>query len=490
MEGATGSAPGATGKDPGVLAVDLDGTLIRSDMLLETWWSVVSQKPGVAAGALATLARDGRAAFKAVLAEAGAENVDPAALPWNEAVLERVRAHRAAGGKTVLVTASDRRVAEGIATHLGLFDAVHASDGTTNLKGANKAAFLVETYGERGFDYAGDHAVDVAVWAKARGAITVDAGDGLRQAAEGAAERAEHIGAPVRPLKAAIKAMRPHQWLKNVLVFVPVLAAHSLVVGDWLAALMAFVCFSMVASGVYLLNDLLDLASDRAHTRKRNRPLASGALPLLTGSIMAPALLGGGVLLAAITTPGAFLGVLILYGILTTAYSFVLKRQLLLDVLTLAGLYTIRIVAGGAATGIEISPWLLALSTFLFFSLAAIKRQAELVANLAEGKEGASGRAYLTTDLQIVTNMALSAGYVSVLVLALYITSDTVATLYGQPLILWCICPVLLYWISRAVMLTHRGLMDDDPVVFAIKDKVSILCGALMVVIFGAGMVL
>ncbi|MEO0762439.1 MAG: prenyltransferase, partial [Pseudomonadota bacterium] len=209
-----------------------------------------------------------------------------------------------------------------------------------------------------------------------------------------------------------------------------------------------------------------------------------------TGSIMAPALLGGGVLLAAITTPGAFLGVLILYGILTTAYSFVLKRQLLLDVLTLAGLYTIRIVAGGAATGIEISPWLLALSTFLFFSLAAIKRQAELVANLAEGKEGASGRAYLTTDLQIVTNMALSAGYVSVLVLALYITSDTVATLYGQPLILWCICPVLLYWISRAVMLTHRGQMDDDPVVFAIKDKVSILCGALMVVIFGAGMVL
>ncbi|MEO0914261.1 MAG: UbiA family prenyltransferase, partial [Pseudomonadota bacterium] len=277
--------------------------------------------------------------------------------------------------------------------------------------------------------------------------------------------------------RAWLKAMRPHQWLKNVLVFLPLMAAHSADIGQWFAAFVAFVSFSLVASSVYLFNDLLDLNADRAHPRKRERPLAKGTMGLEHGTLMAPVLLGAGLLLALVAVRWEFLLVLIGYFVLTTVYSLVLKRRLIIDICALAALYTIRIFAGAVAAWVVLSPWLLVFSIFLFLSLAAIKRQAELISDIAMGKESSSGRAYMAADLPVVMAMALAAGYVAVLVLALYISAPAVSELYTSPKYLFGITPVLLYWISRAVMITHRGRMTDDPIIFAIKDNVSRFCG-------------
>ncbi len=465
-----------------LLAVDLDGTLIRSDMLLESWWNVASGNALAAARALLALPR-GKAAFKEVLARESM--VDPASLPYNPEVLDLIEQHRKAGGRVALVTATDRRLAQQVADHLGVFDEVHASDGDLNLKGTAKANFLIEHYGEAAFDYAGDNPADLEVWKHASRTITVDAPMSLRTATEAQSADVLHLGDPgaAGPSRSWLKALRPHQWAKNILIFLPMIMAHALTASNWFAAIMAFVTFSMVASSVYLLNDLLDLAADRAHPRKRNRPLPSGKMKLLHGSLLAPALLLGGVLIAVVFLPMQFVGILIGYFALTTAYSLSLKRQLVIDICTLAGLYTLRIIAGAVATDVSLSPWLLAFSSFLFLSLAAIKRQAELTSDIQAGRAGASGRAYLTTDLPIVSGMALTSGYVAVLVMALYVSSPVVTVLYKSPLWMWFTCPVLLFWISRNVMLTHRGQMDDDPVVFAFKDSTSRICAGLLVAI-------
>lgn len=468
---------------PPLLAVDLDGTLIRSDMLLETWWNVASRDLPSALSVLRALPK-GKAVFKRALAEVA--DVDVSGLPYNDEVLERIERHRAAGGRVALVTASDQAVAQRIADHLGIFDEVHGSDGETNLRADRKADFLIGRFGRGGYDYIGDHAADLEVWKGARRAVTVNAPDALRTQAEAAAaEGAEHLGRPdlVGPNRAWLRAMRPHQWVKNVLIFLPVLMAHSRDPADWIAAILAFIVFSMIASSVYLLNDLLDLAADRAHPRKRKRPLPSGEMSLLHGSMLAPALLLGGLLMALVFLSFDFFLVVLGYFILTTAYSLNLKRRLVVDICTLAMLYTVRIIAGGAATGIVISPWLLAFSGFLFLSLAAIKRQAELISDVAAGREGSSGRAYVVADIPVVSGMALTAGYVAVLVLALYISTPSVAQLYDRPRLLGAICAILLYWVSRVVMITHRGGMHDDPVVFALKDSTSRICGMLIMLI-------
>lgn len=467
-----------------VLVVDLDGTLIRSDMLYESFWSAFAGNWRVPFVALAGLGK-GKAALKARLA--GMAPLNAALLPWHEETLQLIRDWRASGGRTALVTAADARIAGAIAEHLGLFDEVHASDGETNLKGEAKAAFLTRHFGPRGFVYAGDCAADLAIWRVAAGAITVGASARLRAQVEALHADARHLAAPLPVLPALIRAMRPHQWAKNVLVFVPVLAAHQYAGASLLQCLAAFVAFSLVASSVYLLNDLLDLASDRAHPRKRNRPLASGALPVQTGMAMIPLLLGGGIALA-LALPLGFLGVLAVYYLLTTAYSLSLKRKVLVDIFTLAGLYTLRVVAGAAATGIPLSMWLLALSVFLFFALAAVKRQAELVDLVNRGVDEVAGRGYRQGDLGLVTQLATSSGFAAVLVMMLYVNDPATLQLYPQPMLLWAACLVLLYWVTRMVMVAHRGRMDDDPVVFAARDRVSqillVLTGLLLV---GAG---
>jgi 4-hydroxybenzoate polyprenyltransferase len=261
------------------------------------------------------------------------------------------------------------------------------------------------------------------------------------------------------------------------------LAAHQLTLETFWQSLLAFIAFSLVASSVYVINDLLDLAADRAHPRKRNRPFASGQIPLAQGMRLAPLLLLGG-LAVALPLGGGFVLVMLLYFAATVFYSLYGKRQPVIDICTLAGLYAMRLIAGGVATGIPLSVWLLAFAIFFFFALAAVKRQAELVATIASGALTARGRGYQAGDLPVVASMATASGYVSVLVLALYVNSPDVLVLYGSPSALWGICFIVLYWISRIVMVTHRGNMHDDPLVYAVKDLNSWIC-LFLIVAFG-----
>ena len=458
-----------------VLAVDLDGTLMSSDMLYESFWSAAAVDWQSAMGAVGALAR-GKAAMKRRLA--GASQVDVETLPLNAEVIAFIEDWRAKGGRTALVTATDQALAERVAARVGLFDAVHGSDGQTNLKGSAKAAFLRETYGD--YAYMGDHEADLTVWKDARHAITVNAAKGLRSKAEGLGVEITHLGRPDRDRTPYLKALRPHQWLKNILVFLPMLLAHRLDGGAALASLLAFVAFSLVASSVYVLNDLLDLAADRAHPRKRLRPFAAGTLPIAHGTGLAGALLVAGGAISLILGPW-FVFVMLCYYAMTTGYSLYFKRRMVIDVCVLAGLYTMRILAGGVATGIPLSVWLLAFAVFFFFALAAVKRQAELVDNAKAGKLKPAGRGYHVEDLTIISQFAVASGYVSVLVLSLYMNSPEVALIYSNPQVLWGICLVLLFWVSWIVMVTHRGEMHDDPIVYAVKDRISRICGFLVV---------
>lgn len=450
-----------------VLVCDLDGSLIRTDLLFETFWAAFSSRWTAPVPAVWALLR-GRAALKAHLA--GAVEIDVTCLPYESAVLDEVRAWRARGGRTALVTAADQGVARRVAAHLGLFDEVHGSDGTRNLKGREKAGFLERRFGRGGYRYIGDRAADLPVWEGAADGITVNAPAGLRRAAEARCEM-RHLGTARNPAGPMIRALRPHQWAKNLLVFLPLLAGHAFGGGALFQALMAFVAFSLVASSVYVMNDLLDLEADRAHPRKRLRPFASGDLSLRHGTWMAPVLLALGVATGVLLGP-LFVLVLAGYYVTTTLYSLWLKRKHVIDICTLAALYVLRIIAGALAAGIDLSQWLLAFSTFFFFALAAVKRQAELVDGLASGRE-VSGRGYMVEDLPLVSMMAIASGYVSVMVMALYVTSPDVTQLYSRPEALWGICAILLYWLSRLVFITHRGRMHDDPVVFAARDRLS-----------------
>ena len=482
------------------LVVDLDGTLTPSDSLHEAAIACVVARPGTLLSLPGWL-REGPGRTKAEIA---AREI-ATGLPIRPEVAALLAEARAAGRTTVLATAAHRRQAEAVAAETGLFDEVIATgdgtgDGTgedatgnggsdagspENLKGAAKAAALVARYGREGFDYAGDATADLAVWVEARHVITVGAGEGLRARAEDIDPAATHLAPADRSARrrAWIRALRPHQWSKNLLVFLPALAAHA--PGALVPALAAFVAFSLTASSVYLINDLSDLAADRAHPRKRARPFASGALPPSHGVIAAPILILLATLIGGLIAGPAFLLTLAAYYVATFAYSLWLKRKLVIDVITLAGLYTIRIIAGAAAASVVLSPWMLGFSMFLFLALAAVKRQGELADQMKDGRSGA-GRAYEPEDLPVLRGIALASAHAAVLVLALYISSDDVALLYGRPEALWLVCPILLYWALRMVMKAHRGLMTDDPIVFSVTDGPSrymILAAVLAVLV-------
>lgn len=469
-----------------VLVVDLDGTLLRSDMLVESFWSAFGRDWRSPFKSLVALA-SGRAALKRHLAQAA--RVDATTLPYDPTVVAYVEAWRLHGGRTALVTASDRTIAVQVADHLGLFDEVYGSDGVLNLKGETKAAFLADHFCAEGFAYMGDAAADLPVWQRARKAITVNAPQSLKGRAEQSATDVEHLTTRVQSFGPYLKALRPHQWLKNILVFLPMLVAHQLDGTTLLLSTLAFIAFSLIASSVYVLNDLLDLTADRAHPRKRLRPFASGSVPVAHGGWMAAGLLAGGAGMAAMLG-WRFALVMMAYYALTTAYSLSLKRLVVIDICVLAGLYTLRILAGGVATDLLISMWLLAFSIFFFLSLAAVKRQAELVDSAERGKLNAAGRGYQVADLPIISMIALCSGYVSVLVMALYVNSPMVRELYPQPRALGGICGILLYWVTYMVMITHRGAMHDDPVVYAAKDRTSQVCALLIVIFAVAGAVL
>jgi 4-hydroxybenzoate polyprenyltransferase/phosphoserine phosphatase len=458
--------------------VDLDGTLVRTDMLFETLVAALRRNPLVALALPFWLAR-GRAHLKRQLALRGA--LDPATLPYDEAVLEFLRREHAAGRRLVLATASDEHIARDIARHLGIFEGVVASDGERNVKAAEKARRLAEAYGDRGFDYMGDGVADLPVWSRARTAYVVAPGPELpaRAAASGASIR--HIerrrGAPW-PL---LRALRPHQWAKNLLVFVPLFTAHRLNDGAaFAAAALAFAAFCLAASATYLVNDLVDLEHDRRHHGKRQRALAAGELPLWVGTVLAPQLL----LLAfviALPLPPVFLAELACYVAVTTAYSLWLKRIVLVDVFTLAGLYTVRILAGAAAIEVPVSHWLLVFSLFMFLSLALAKRHAELSGHARREVEETPGRGYCAADRALVGIFGAASGQLSVLVFALYITSPEVHALYTRPPLLWIACPIFLFWTARVWLLAYRDALHEDPVIFALRDPVSLALGAATV---------
>lgn len=461
-----------------LLVVDLDGTLIRSDTLFECFWAALSESWRAIPVAMRALGR-GRAALKHDLAALGP--IDATHLPYNDVVLDHIRDWRARGGRAVLVTAADQAIADRVAAHLGLFEAAHGSDGARNLKGPQKAAMIAETYGAEPHAYIGDSAADLPVWAGAQRAITVDASAGLRRRLESTGAQAEHLRTTTGTdtPQGHLAALRPHQWLKNLLVFVPMVASHATETAVIGQAVLAFVAFCLVSSAGYVFNDLMDLRADRMHPRKVRRPLASGRVPIAHGTAMVPLLLLAGLGLAAFGG-GALLAMIAGYFVLTVTYSLWLKRRAIADICTLAGLYTMRILAGGLATGLVPSVWLLAFSMFFFVALAAIKRQAELVDLFGRGLPATERRGYTVDDLPVVRQVAIASGYVSVLVLALYLDAPAVQQLYGAPWLLWGICLVLLYWITRIALITSRGGMHDDPIVFALRDRTSLLCLALM----------
>lgn len=454
------------------LYVDLDGTLIATDLLHESFLAAVKRSPWVALRCVGWLAQ-GRARLKEELASRG--HVDVASLPYREPVLQFLREERASGRRIVLATASWSSLAEAVAGHLGLFDEVLATTASGNLKGKAKARQLVEQSGAAGFDYIGDSRADIEVWRQARHAYVVDDTGRLANAMPAGIE-VKRVFSPARPRQAwreAMRAVRPHQWAKNLLLFVPLVAAHRIdEPASLVAAMTGFAAFCLFASSAYLLNDLLDLGADRAHPRKRLRPLASGQLSIPAGLLLCAATLLAGVALAS-RLPAMFQATLAAYFVLTLAYSFGLKRVAMLDVISLAALYTLRIIAGGFAIPMPPSFWLLAFAMFLFFSLALVKRYAELVSLEEEGIGAAPGRGYAGHDAEVVLAIGSASAMVSALVLALYINGEAAKDLYTRPAFLWILCPILLYWVSRIWLLAARGQMHDDPVLFAVRDKAS-----------------
>lgn len=463
------------------LCVDLDGTILKTDVLLEHACELLKQRPWYLFWFAMWLLK-GRAYFKHQLANSA--TLDVATLPYCEELIDFLKSERARGRMLVLTTAASQRAAEEIATHLGIFDRVIASDETLNLKGRAKLERLQEIFGETGFGYAGNASVDLDIWKHAAEVVVVNARSSVVNKASRFATTPRVFQRKGNRIRSVLRAARIHQWVKNLLLFVPLILAHRITdTNALLKSTLGFLCFSLCASSVYIVNDILDLKADRAHPLKRNRPFAAGDLSIATGLILVPLLLVPSFAMAGILS-GSFFVILGLYYCLTLGYSLYLKRVALLDVSTLSLLYTIRLFAGSALTEVTISQWLLAFSMFLFFSLAMVKRSSELYNAKNRQQSLAHGRGYLVSDRQQLATLGTASGYCAVLVFALYINSSAVVALYSHPNRLWLVCPLIFYWISRLWLLAHRGEINEDPVVFAFTDRVSYINGALVAVFF------
>jgi len=466
------------------IVVDLDGTLIRTDLFFEGVLTLIKRNPfNVLLLGLWILR--GRSVAKERVAQL--VEVDAQHLPYEPALVDYLREQKKQGRRLLLATASHRTYANKVAAHLGFFNQGIASDSKNNLKGRKKLAAIRQCIGGAAFAYAGDSPADRLIWKEAAANIFVNAPNRDVKEAE-AQGKAEKIISSNRSIgRAFLKEMRFHQWTKNILVFVPLFTSHGyLELAALLTAALAFICFSLCASGAYFLNDLLDLPADRCHASKRFRPLASGDLPIVTGFVGAMGLPFIAFTMAGVLLPVAFIGILAFYFLITTAYSFVLKRISTADVMTLAVLYTLRVVAGCAAVDIELSSWLMAFSIFVFVSLAYLKRYIE-ISTLTRDTEKSHGRGYSAADSETVFSLGIANITTSVLVLALYISSEEIIGLYQSPEILWLLCLLMLYWGNRIWIGARRGKITDDPVVFAIKDNVSRMVGvAFLVVVLAA----
>jgi 4-hydroxybenzoate polyprenyltransferase len=477
------------------LCVDLDGTLVKSDTLVDSTLALARQKPAALLNLPGWLVQ-GKAALKKHITSA--VTLDVAHLPYNRELMQFLEQEHATGRPIYLATAADKVLAERVAEHLDIFTGVLASDGDLNLAGKNKLAAFQARFGDN-FCYIGNASPDVPLLTHCLAPMVANPTSGLKTGLR----RAKIT--PVRTftdkastLKAWLKAIRLHQWAKNILIFLPLLLAHRWNLGLIGGTLVAFLSFGLCASATYIVNDLLDIEADRKHIKKRRRPFASGDLSAIKGVVVVGLFLALSFTLAyllpqiitlidpsqTLSSPLRFLIWLAIYGVTTSAYSFSLKRMVLVDVIVLSGLYTIRIIAGAAATGIPISPWLAAFSIFFFLSLAFVKRFAELESLRLRGAAPANGRGYLITDIEQLRSFGSASGYVSVFVLTQYIsTLSTDQALYHHTTRLWLLLPVLLLWISRLWLLASRGELDEDPVVYAITDKRSLFLGVLVVVI-------
>ena len=450
------------------LVVDLDGTLTPTDTLAESVVRLIKRSPSNFIR-LALLMPKGKAAFKRFAAVNS--TCDPTSLPYREPLLDYLRSEKEGGRRLILATAAHKIIADGVSAHLGIFDQVIATD-SINLKGRNKLEAIRAAIGED-FVYAGDSAADMPIWASAKAAVLV-----------GTSDRTSEAVRRVRPVEAVFprsptslriwtKVLRIHQWLKNLLIFVPALTAFSFLdLGKLIDSGVAFLAFSLVASATYIANDLLDLDNDRNHPRKKRRPLASADVSIVSAlAISAFCMIAGFVLAATLSAP--FFLILTLYLVATTGYSWVLKQYVLVDVIVLSLLYTLRIIAGSIAIGVATSAWLLAFSVFLFLSLALVKRCSELVSLDQAGSRSTSGRDYRVTDLTVLWPLGVGAAISAIVVFGLFVSSPETAARYATPPALWLVAIGLIYWLSRLWIKTARGEMHDDPVVYAIKDKGS-----------------
>jgi len=456
------------------LCVDLDGTLVKSDTLVDSLMVLARRNP-LAFLRTPVWAIQGKAHLKSRVASLVA--LDVAHLPYNRPLLDYLKDEHAAGRKLYLVTGADRRLAQSVAAHLGIFDEVMASDGAVNLTGNNKLQHLEQRFASDGFDYIGNALPDLPLLKSAQRAMVANPDLRLKSALKSRnIEVNEKFLDRSRTPVALAKALRLHQWAKNLLVFLPLLLAHTIRPGLVLATVAAFFCFSFLASATYIINDLLDLEADRVHLSKRKRAFAAGDLSVATGLAIS-LLLAVVAFTTAAYLPQKFMIFLLFYLVTTMAYSLALKRIVLVDVVILAGLYTVRMVAGAAATLTIISPWLAAFSIFFFLSLAMVKRFSELQNLHARGMNPASGRGYLLSDIEQLRSFGTSSAYASVVIFALYINGRDVTALYHHPDRMWLITPLMILWISRVWLLASRGLLDEDPVIFALQDRMSLLLG-------------
>lgn len=461
------------------LIVDLDGTLVRSDLLIESIFSHLGQDPTRIFSLLAVLWQ-GKAPLKSHVA--AATELDVSHLPYDSEVLALIREARGTGRPVYLASASNERYVAAIANYLGLFDGWFASTKTENLSAIAKANCLVATFGKGAFDYIGNDYADLAVWVVARRRFAVRASASVRSQLADLDPNAIFLTRSSNAVRSWTKLLRTHQWTKNALVLVPLLTAQRFDLLALSESLCAFLAFSLGASGIYIINDLVDLEADRKHPSKKGRALAAGTVSVRHAIVAASILLIASLMGALLISP-RFGGVLVAYFALTIAYTFVLKRKMMVDVIALAALYTLRVIGGAAAISVPVSEWLLGFSMLIFTALALVKRYIELAARLDADLPDPSNRNYRKSDLDIVAALAAAASFNAVTVFALYISSETVHHLYRHPQALWLVCPILMYWLGRILMMAHRRFIEDDPIVFALRDWNSLVAAGLIGVV-------
>ncbi len=463
------------------LVVDLDGTLLAGDTLLESCLIAIKQKPYLLFIFPFWILK-GKLFFK--------EKVHKIAEPdyntilYRDDVLEFIEAEKGNGREIVLATASSQMVADKIAEDIGIFDLVLGSENGVNPRSKYKRDELVRRYGEYSYDYMGDSEADIAVFEKARYSYLVQPSSSVRKKAEEIGNVRKEFGTKVNKFALLVKQIRVYQWVKNILLFLPLLLAHILPLGDYLInTMIAFISFSLIASSVYVLNDLLDLSSDRQHSRKKTRPFASGQLSLKYGFVLFPMLLVFGFIPSILFLSTEFNIILLIYFLLTSIYSFLLKRIYILDILVLASLYTIRLIAGAVAVDVPASPWLLSFSMFIFLSLACVKRYTELFELVQKNLEKTAGRGYSTSDIGLIKILGAASGLLSILVFILYVNSKEIIELYNTPILLFLVAFLFLYWILRIWFKSVRGEMHDDPIVFTGKDKPSLFIFIIIILL-------